>query len=165
MLVAQNLSSFDLRARTWRPEAETLLRAMYEPRADAYGQVGRETFAAIAALARNPGITAPPANGAAYPNAAVGNALRQAAAIIRTGLGTRCIFVNVTGGFDTHANQLAANTNDYRALGAALAAFATDLGRQLDDVVVMVDTEFGRTSAVNGSAGTDHGSAHCMMVF
>jgi uncharacterized protein (DUF1501 family) len=165
VLVAQNLSSFDLRARTWRPEAETLLRAMYEPRADAYGQVGRETFAAIAALARNPGLTAPPANGAAYPNAAVGNALRQAAAIIRTGLGTRCIFVNVTGGFDTHANQLAANTNDYRALGAALAAFATDLGRQLDDVVVMVDTEFGRTSAVNGSAGTDHGSAHCMMVF
>jgi uncharacterized protein (DUF1501 family) len=165
VLVAQNLAAFDLHARTWRTEAETLLRAMYDPRADAFGQVGRETFAAIQALARSPGITAPPANGAVYPNATVGNSLRQAAAVIKAGLGTRCIFVNVTGGFDTHANELAANTNDYRPLGLALAAFATDLGHLLDDVVVIVDTEFGRTAAVNGSAGTDHGSAHCMLAF
>jgi uncharacterized protein (DUF1501 family) len=165
VLVAQNLAAFDLRARTWRTEAETLLRAMYDPRTDALGQVGRETFAAIQALARSPGITAAPANGASYPAATVGSSLRQAASVIKAGLGTRCIFVNVTGGFDTHANQLAANTNDYRSLGQALAAFATDLGHQLDDVVVMVNTEFGRTSAVNGSGGTDHGSAHCMLAF
>ncbi len=165
VLVAQNLATFDLRARTWRTEAETLLRAMYDPRTDAQGQVGRETFAAIQALARSPGLMAAPANGAVYPTATVGSSLRQAASVIKAGLGTRCIFVNVTGGFDTHANQLAANTNDYRSLGQALAAFATDLGRQLDDVVVMVNTEFGRTSAVNGSGGTDHGSAHCMLAF
>ena len=165
VLVAQNLTAFDLHAPTWRTEAETLLRAMYDPRADPFGQVGRSTFAAIEALARSPGITAPPANGAVYPNATVGNSLRQAAAIIKASLGTRCIFVNVTGGFDTHANELAANTNDYRPLGLALAAFAIDLGHQLDDVVLIVDTEFGRTAAVNGSAGTDHGSAHCMLAF
>jgi uncharacterized protein (DUF1501 family) len=165
VLVAQSLAAFDLRARTWRTEAEALLRAMYEPRADALGQVARETFAAIQTLARTPGISAAPANGAVYPNATVGSSLRQAAAVVKAGLGTRCIFVNVTGGFDTHANQLAANTNDYRSLGQALAAFATDIGRQLDDVVVLVNTEFGRTSAVNGSAGTDHGSAHCMLAF
>ena len=165
VLVAQNLAAFDLRARNWRTEAETLLRAMYDPRTDALGQVGRETFAAIQALARSPGITAAPANGVLYPAATVGSSLRQAASVIKAGLGTRCIFVNVTGGFDTHANQLAANTNDYRSLGQALAVFAIDLGRQLDDVVVMVNTEFGRTSAVNGSGGTDHGAAHCMLAF
>jgi len=165
VLVAQNLATFGLRARTWHAEAETLLRAMYEPRGDALGQVGRETFSAIQTLARSPGLMAAPANGAVYPNAGVGNSLRQAASVIKAGLGTRCIFVNVTGGFDTHANQLTANTNDYRSLGPALAAFATDLGRQLDDVVVMVNTEFGRTSAVNGSGGTDHGAAHCMFAF
>jgi len=165
VLVAQNLATFDLRARTWRTEAETLLRGMYDPRSDAFGEVGRETFSAIQVLASSPGIAAAPANGAVYPNATVGNSLRQAAAVIKAGLGTRCIFVNVTGGFDTHANQLAANTNDYRSLGAALAAFATDLGSRLDDVVVMVDTEFGRTAALNGSGGTDHGAAHCMLAF
>jgi uncharacterized protein (DUF1501 family) len=165
VLVAQNLATFNLRAPNWREEAETLLRAMYEPRSDAFGQVGRETFSAIQTLASTPAISAGPANGAVYPAAVVGSSLRQAAAVIKAGLGTRCIFVNVTGGFDTHANQLAANTNDYRSLGAALAAFAVDLGPQLDDVVVMVDTEFGRTASVNGSGGTDHGAAHCMLVF
>ena len=165
VLVAQNLATFDLRARNWRAEAETLLRAMYEPRADAFGQVGRETFSAIQALAESPAVDAGPANGAVYPTAAVGSSMRQAAAVIKAGLGTRCIFVNVTGGFDTHANQLAANANDYRSLGAALAAFAVDLGPRLDDVVVMVDTEFGRTASVNGSGGTDHGAAHCMLAF
>jgi uncharacterized protein (DUF1501 family) len=165
VLVAQDLAAFDLRARSWRAEAETLLRAMYEPRADAFGQVGRETFSAITALAQSPAIDAGPANGAVYPAAVVGRSLRQAAAVIKADLGTRCIFVNVTGGFDSHSNQLAANTNDYRSLGPALAAFATDLGSRLDDVVILVTTEFGRTAALNGSGGTDHGAAHCMLAF
>ena len=94
----------------------------------------------------------------------MGNSLRQAAGLVKTGIGTRCIYVNVTGGFDTHSNQLQNNTNDYRPLGQALAAFATDLGGLLDDVVLMVTTEFGRTAAVNGAAGTDHGTGYCMMV-
>jgi len=34
----------------------------------------------------------------------------------------------------------------------------------MDDVVVMVTTEFGRAAYVNGSGGTDHGSAHCSIV-
>ena len=165
VLVAQDLAAFDLRARNWRAEAETLLRAMYEPRADAFGAVGRETFSAITALAESPAIDAGPANGAVYPAAVVGRSLRQAAAVIKADLGTRCIFVNVTGAFDSHSNQLAANTNDYRSLGPALAAFAIDLGPRLDDVVVMVSTEFGRTAALNGSGGTDHGAAHCMLAF
>ncbi len=79
----------------------------------------------------------------------VGNSLRQAAQLIKAGLGTRSIYVNVPGAFDTHSNQIP-STNDYHPLGHALAAFAMDLGR-LDDVVVMVTTEFGRTAAVNGS--------------
>ena len=99
---------------------------------------------------------------APVPDAQPGNALRQAAPI-RTGIGTRCIYVNVPGGFDTHSNQLADHA-DYRPLGEALAAFATDLGGLLDDVVLMVTTEFGRTAAVNGAAGTDHGTGYAMMV-
>lgn len=162
VLVAQTLTSFDLRARNWRSEAETLLRAMYDADPTEVGATGRETFEAINTLLRSP--APPPANGAVYPAGSVGSSLRQAAGLIKAGIGTRCIYVNVSGGFDTHSNQLVNNGNDYRPLGQALAAFALDLGGLFDDVIVMVTTEFGRTAAVNGSAGTDHGTGYCMLV-
>jgi uncharacterized protein (DUF1501 family) len=162
VLVAQNLAAFDLRARNWRGEAETLLTAMYQSDSTQVGRTGLETFEAINTLLRAP--TPPPANGAQYPNGNTGNALRQAAGLVKNGIGTRCIYVNVGGGFDTHSNQLQNNINDYRPLGQALAAFATDLGGMLDDVVLMVTTEFGRTAAVNGAAGTDHGTGYAMLV-
>jgi uncharacterized protein (DUF1501 family) len=164
VLVAQNLTSFDLRARNWRDEAERLLRAMYEPKETPVGRMGRETFSAMQTLLRTPEILAAPGNGAAYPAAEVGNSLRQAAQLIKAGLGTRSIYVNVPGAFDTHSNQTFNNTLEFTRLGDSLAAFSTDLGRLMDDVVVIVTTEFGRTAAVNGSAGTDHGSGYCMIV-
>lgn len=162
VLVAQALSAFDLHARSWRAEAESLLTDMYLADATAVGRTGLETFEAISTLLRAP--TPPPANGAQYPGGATGNALRQAAGLIKNGIGTRCIYVNVPGAFDTHSNQLAGNVSDYRPLGQALAAFASDLGGLLDDVVLMVTTEFGRTARVNGAAGTDHGTGYAMMV-
>jgi uncharacterized protein (DUF1501 family) len=164
VLVAQNLTSFDLRARNWRDEAERLLRAMYEPKQTPVGRMGQETFAAMQTLLRTPEILAAPANGASYPAVGVGNSLRQAAQLIKADLGTRTIYVNVPGAFDTHSNQTFNNDLEFTRLGDALAAFATDLGRLMDDVVVLVTTEFGRTAAVNGSAGTDHGSGYCMIV-
>jgi uncharacterized protein (DUF1501 family) len=162
VLVAQTLSDFDLRARSWRAEAEARLTDMYRADSTAVGTTGLETFEAINTLLRAP--TPPPANGAVYPTGTTGNALRQAAGLVKNGIGTRCIYVNVTGGFDTHSNQLQSNTSDYRPLGEALAAFATDLGGLLDDVLLIVTTEFGRTAAVNGAAGTDHGTGYAMLV-
>jgi uncharacterized protein (DUF1501 family) len=164
VLVAGDLARFDIRARNWREEASRALRAMYDARSDVIGSVGRATFAAIDTLAQNPQVLAPPSNGAIYPNAAVGNSLRQAAAIIKAQIGTRCVFVNVNGAFDTHANQLAQNDLEFARLAPALAAFARDLGPLLDEVTLFVTTEFGRTAYVNGSAGTDHGSGHCMIL-
>jgi uncharacterized protein (DUF1501 family) len=164
VLVAQNVANFDIRARNWRDEAETLLRRMYDARNTDVARTARETFSAMDVLVGNPALSASPANGASYPAVSIGNSLRQAAAVIKAGLGTRCIFVNVTGSFDTHANQIAGNNLEFGRIGQALAAFAQDLGALLDDVVVMVTTEFGRTAYVNGTGGTDHGSAHCMML-
>jgi uncharacterized protein (DUF1501 family) len=135
---------------------------MYQSDATKLGTTGLETFEAINTLRRAP--TPPPANGAQYPSGSTGNALRQAAGLVKNGVGTRCIYVNVAGGFDTHSNQLQNNINDYRPLGLALAAFATDLGGLLDDVALMLTTEFGRTAAVNGAAGTDHGTGYAMML-
>src|SRR5580698_9241787 len=68
-------------------------------------------------------------------------------------------FVDV-GGWDTHVNEggaqgaLATNLN---SLGKGLATFATALGDEWNNTVVLVLSEFGRTFGENGNAGTDHG--------
>jgi uncharacterized protein (DUF1501 family) len=65
-------------------------------------------------------------------------------------------------GWDTHANEggpvgrLAALLS---GLDGALAEFETGLGERWRDTVVVVATEFGRTAKINGTDGTDHGTA------
>jgi uncharacterized protein (DUF1501 family) len=66
------------------------------------------------------------------------------------------------GGWDTHANQgaltgqLAARLRD---LADGLVALKQSLGPAWRQTAVAVVTEFGRTVAVNGTNGTDHGTA------
>jgi len=77
------------------------------------------------------------------------------------------IAVIEAGGWDTHANQGAANgalANRLRQLDAGLASFKSELGSHWDKTTVLVVTEFGRTVAINGTRGTDHGTAGCAFV-
>jgi uncharacterized protein (DUF1501 family) len=65
------------------------------------------------------------------------------------------------GGWDTHANQGALTgplNNRLRDLGDGLAALKPALGRAWRHTAIAVVTEFGRTVAVNGTNGTDHGT-------
>jgi uncharacterized protein (DUF1501 family) len=65
-------------------------------------------------------------------------------------------------GFDTHANQGAAQGQLALRLAyvdAFLDGLATALGPSWSDTVVVAVTEFGRTARINGTAGTDHGTA------
>jgi uncharacterized protein (DUF1501 family) len=71
------------------------------------------------------------------------------------------------GGWDTHANQGAAQgplAQRLRALDAGLELMKTELGAHWRETTVLVVTEFGRTVAVNGTRGTDHGTAGCAFV-
>ena len=65
-------------------------------------------------------------------------------------------------GWDTHANEGAAHGRLAMLLGAldgALGAIESGLGEEWRESVVAVITEFGRTARINGTDGTDHGTA------
>jgi uncharacterized protein (DUF1501 family) len=77
--------------------------------------------------------------------------------------GPRIAVIEV-GGWDTHANQGAEQgqlANRLRSLDQGLEALRTSLGAAWEDTAMLVVTEFGRTVAVNGTRGTDHGTATC----
>ena len=63
------------------------------------------------------------------------------------------------GGWDTHANQMQRLAYPLRQLDAGLVALKTALGATWSQTAVLVMTEFGRTARVNGTNGTDHGTA------
>jgi uncharacterized protein (DUF1501 family) len=108
----------------------------------------------------------PPANGADYPRGQLGEALRQIAQLIKANVGLEVAFADMQG-WDTHVGQGAERGQlalRFREFGAALAAFAQDLGGKMADVVVLTMSEFGRTVAENGNRGTDHGHATAMLV-
>jgi uncharacterized protein (DUF1501 family) len=65
-------------------------------------------------------------------------------------------------GWDTHADEGVANgrlANLLGALDGALASVETNMGPAWRETVVAVMTEFGRTARINGTEGTDHGTA------
>ena len=63
-----------------------------------------------------------------------------------------------TGGWDTHAGQRGTAGRAAEGLDAMIAALHAGLGPAGADTIVLVATEFGRTAAVNGTGGTDHGT-------
>lgn len=69
-----------------------------------------------------------------------------------------------TGGWDTHAGQRARLAAQLRGLDAMIGALRTGLGPVWQQTMVLVATEFGRTVAVNGTGGTDHGQASAAML-
>ena len=65
-------------------------------------------------------------------------------------------------GWDTHFNEGIAQGRLSQLLGSlddALAAIKTNMGPAWRETVVALATEFGRTARINGTDGTDHGTA------
>ncbi len=71
--------------------------------------------------------------------------------------GVRCVAFN-WGGWDTHGQNFNSMRKQLPALSKALTALLEDLDAhgRLDDTIVMMSGEFGRTPRINGNAGRDH---------
>jgi uncharacterized protein (DUF1501 family) len=84
-----------------------------------------------------------------------------AARFLKSPTGPRVAAIDI-GGWDTHANQGAGQGNlatRLKALDAGVQTLKVELGPVWKDTTVLIVTEFGRTVAVNGTRGTDHGTA------
>lgn len=111
------------------------------------------------AIAGSPMMDTANKRGAA-PGARYTEVIRAAAEFLRREDGPK-VAVFDTNGWDTHANEGAAQGQLAARLGAldaGLRSLKEQLGPVWNDTAVLLVTEFGRTAAINGTRGTDHGT-------
>jgi uncharacterized protein (DUF1501 family) len=173
MAFAQNVPLVlrgDTHVGSWAPsrmpdtDTETLQRI-----SDMYA--GNEYFlsrlqAAIAAdaMAADSGNKGEDMNGGKRdPLSAITAIASAAGRMLKAHDGARIAVIETTG-WDTHANQGAEHgllATRLTALDNAIDSLRSELGDAWKQTAVLVATEFGRTVAVNGTRGTDHGTGTC----
>jgi len=118
------------------------------------------TQAALAAVGElataNPGAFTPD-NGVTYPISDLGKKLEQTAQLIKSTLPVEVICLD-TNDWDHHENIPVYIQQKLTELSTSLSAFYTDMGPRMQNITVMIHTEFGRRVAENASAGVDHGT-------
>lgn len=77
--------------------------------------------------------------------------------------GPDCAMLEMNG-WDTHQNQAGRLNRQFSQLDEGIAKLRENLADQWDQTVVIMTTEFGRTVAINGTKGTDHGTASAMFI-
>ena len=83
---------------------------------------------------------------------------RAAGEMLRAPDGPRIAALEL-GGWDTHSAQAGRLIAPLRQLDEGLAALQDAIGPAWRQTAVLVMTEFGRTARINGTNGTDHGTA------
>lgn len=165
-LAIQDLARFGVRGGR-DAAAEETFRTVYAPQTgDVVSGAADDAFAAVEVLrAANP-LQYRPAAHVRYPTGEFGRSLQQIAQLLKAGVGVEIAFADL-GGWDTHRAQGAADgqlANRLRELAQGIRALHDDLGDRMEDVVILTMSEFGRTVRENGTGGTDHGHANCMLV-
>jgi uncharacterized protein (DUF1501 family) len=162
-----SLADFSIKAGIYTQDLKGGFEGVWEQNVKgSLNETGKETFEAVNYLKQANPSQYKPENGAVYPNSQFGRSLAQIAQLIKAGIGLEVAFAEV-GGWDTHVNEGNARgqlANLLRDFGQAIAAFGTDLGKRMDDVVLLTMSEFGRTARENGNRGTDHGHGNAMFV-
>jgi uncharacterized protein (DUF1501 family) len=108
------------------------------------------------------GMSAPPAAAKDRQNRAGADAARKLGStlggfMVQDG-GPQIAAISLDG-FDTHAGQQGLIATRLSYMDAVLDGLHDGLGAEWKNTVVIAVTEFGRTARVNGTGGTDHGTA------
>jgi uncharacterized protein (DUF1501 family) len=160
----------DARVNSWAPsrlpetDADTLQRIADLYSADEYFATRLQAALAADGVAgegasQNMGMGL----GKRDPLNGIGAVASAAGKFLATADGPRVAVIEASG-WDTHANQGAEAgqlANRLRGLDDGLDSLRVALGSAWSQTAILVVTEFGRTVAVNGTRGTDHGTATC----
>ena len=128
-----------------------------------------EEHIGLAAIARAGGMSsepsderpAPQGGGVAQVRDYFANAAGAAGKFLAEAEGPR-VGALAFDGWDTHVDEGIAKgrlANLLAALDGAITAIESNMGEAWRETVVVLVTEFGRTARINGSDGTDHGTA------
>lgn len=101
-----------------------------------------------------------------YPDTEFSMGLRQLATLINNEVGLEVGCLDL-GGWDTHIAQGGAEGWMASLLGelsSGLQAFISELGERMQQVSIVVMSEFGRRVGENGGLGTDHGHGSMMLL-
>ena len=167
-VTVQSLEGFALIGpREDRPVWHEALRRMHDGAPAAVAEPALTLVRAMEDVAAVRARAAGPANGARYPEGALGSALAQTASLIRSAAPVQVVALD-SGDWDMHAG-LGGVDGGWMArklgeLSSALAAFATDLGDLLSRVTVLTLSEFGRRVEENASGGVDHGHGNAVLL-
>jgi uncharacterized protein (DUF1501 family) len=168
-LAVADVDQIALNGPTGRDRARALRRVWADTGGD-LGNGAREALATARAFRGVAGHGYQPASGVSYPADDLGDALKEAARLIKADLGARAITLDY-GSWDMHSRLGTVDAADADSmhmmvdgLARGLKAFFTDLGPAADRVTLVTLTEFGRRVAENGSRGLDHGWGNTMLL-
>lgn len=158
------INSLDKFSLTQFDDGDTALNALeklYDQSAGSAAVAGRRVISGIRDMAN---VDAGLRQG--YPRSEMGRALSEVATLFSAFPGIRVAGLRF-GGWDHHANMGAGDDPNGKMskmlanVAESLNAFSADT--DLNNITVMVVTEFGRTINENSSGGTDHGTAGTFM--
>ena len=137
--------------------------------AGARPEISRPVTSALAAVGSVQTLQKKPteAKDLGYPDTGLGRSMHDVARLVKANLGLRVATVD-SGNWDMHANLGRSDNgwmfNQLTEVATALAAFAKELGNDLNKVTVVTLSEFGRRVEENGSGGLDHGHGNAVLV-
>ncbi len=139
-------------ATTWSPPLPEDVNPILLQRLQPLYAADPALAASFARALDGQGMAIPGGKGGRLPQA-----MAAAAKFMAQTNGPRIAFVEDSG-WDTHSNQTLVLKRKLGELDAGLRAFHDGVPGLWGRTVVMVVSEFGRTAAVNGTGGTDHGT-------
>jgi uncharacterized protein (DUF1501 family) len=108
-----------------------------------------------------------------YPDTAFGQSLRWTGDMIETGAPTRIYYATIgsfdtptSPSFDTHSEELERHKVLFTELGRGFRSFVAHMRKagQLNRVLLLTFSDFGRQVGENRDGGTDHGDASVLFV-
>ena len=148
-----------IRRGLFRPLTQNISGSTGNPGLDYIHETMRETVSSIDYI-HSKTVTSGRATVRDHSKGKLAANLSVIAGLIKAGLSTR-VYYTTFASFDTHVNQAPQQARLLKELSEGVGSFVKELDEAglMDDVAILIFSEFGRRVKQNASNGTDHGCA------